>query len=123
MNIGVVTGALPAKGISLPFISYGGSGLVLMSFAAGLLIAVARAAATVSEKVSGTLRLKVPDTFSEPEVPAAPPRPLVYMPTPIADVRAPGGSALVSAGGAGDSPATAGPVRPPVLGAESEPLE
>ena len=42
MNIGVVTGALPAKGISLPFISYGGSGLVIMSFAAGLLCSVAR---------------------------------------------------------------------------------
>jgi cell division protein FtsW len=42
MNIGVVIGALPAKGISLPFISYGGSGLVLMSFAAGLLASVAR---------------------------------------------------------------------------------
>jgi cell division protein FtsW len=45
LNIGVVTGALPAKGISLPFISYGGSGLVMMSFAAGLLISVARASA------------------------------------------------------------------------------
>ena len=42
MNIGVVSGALPAKGISLPFISYGGSGLVMMSFAAGLLCSVAR---------------------------------------------------------------------------------
>jgi len=44
MNIGVVTGALPAKGISLPFVSYGGSGLVMMSFAAGLLASVGRAA-------------------------------------------------------------------------------
>ena len=43
MNIGVVTSALPAKGISLPFVSYGGSGLVMMSFAAGLLASVARA--------------------------------------------------------------------------------
>jgi len=124
MNIGVVTGALPAKGISLPFISYGGSGLVLMSFAAGLLIAVARAAATGPGEQAA-------------EVPAAPPHPLVYMPTPIADVRARPPSLMAGgarsnvtrrsrvglAGGAGDSPATAGPVRPPVLGAESEPLE
>ena len=42
LNIGVVTSALPAKGISLPFISYGGSGLVMMSFAAGMLASVAR---------------------------------------------------------------------------------
>jgi len=45
MNIGVVTGALPAKGIGLPFVSYGGSGLVMMSLAAGLLASVARAVA------------------------------------------------------------------------------
>ena len=44
MNIGVVTSALPTKGISLPFVSYGGSGLVMMSFAAGLLAAVGRQA-------------------------------------------------------------------------------
>jgi cell division protein FtsW len=43
LNIGVVSSALPAKGISLPFISYGGSGLVMMCFAAGLLASVARA--------------------------------------------------------------------------------
>lgn len=44
MNIGVVTASLPAKGIGLPFISYGGSGLVMMSVAAGLLASVARGA-------------------------------------------------------------------------------
>jgi len=43
MNIGVVTSALPAKGISLPLVSYGGSGLVMMGFAAGLLASVGRA--------------------------------------------------------------------------------
>jgi len=42
MNIGVVTSALPAKGIGLPFISYGGSSLVMMCFAAGLLASIAR---------------------------------------------------------------------------------
>jgi cell division protein FtsW len=45
MNIGVVCGALPAKGIGLPFVSYGGSGLVMMSAAAGLLASVGRRAA------------------------------------------------------------------------------
>jgi len=42
MNIGVVTSALPAKGIGLPLVSYGGSSLVMMSFAAGLLASIAR---------------------------------------------------------------------------------
>jgi cell division protein FtsW len=42
INIGVVTGALPNKGIALPFVSYGGSNLVLMLGCVGLLWSVAR---------------------------------------------------------------------------------
>jgi cell division protein FtsW len=42
MNVGVVTNSIPTKGISLPFVSAGGSGIVLLGLAAGLLAGVAR---------------------------------------------------------------------------------
>jgi len=45
-NLGVVTGCLPTKGISLPFISYGGSSLILNMAAIGLVLAVSRRAAS-----------------------------------------------------------------------------
>ena len=51
INIGVVTSALPNKGLPLPFISYGGSNLLAMLTCIGLLFSVARQAQT-REKVS-----------------------------------------------------------------------
>ena len=40
-NMGVVMGILPTKGLTLPFISYGGTALVTLGMACGLLMAIA----------------------------------------------------------------------------------
>ncbi len=42
LNMGVVLGLLPTKGLNLPFISYGGSSLICNFFGIGLLLSVVK---------------------------------------------------------------------------------
>lgn len=52
INIGVVTSALPNKGLPLPFVSYGGSNLLAMLGCVGLLFSIARHARAPAIKPS-----------------------------------------------------------------------
>lgn len=50
INLAVVTGCMPTKGLALPFISYGGSSLLVSAAMIGLLINVAHTALDPQEK-------------------------------------------------------------------------
>jgi cell division protein FtsW len=43
VNTGVVLGALPAKGLTLPFVSYGGTSLIVSMFFAGIILNISKA--------------------------------------------------------------------------------
>jgi cell division protein FtsW len=45
INMGVVSGLLPTTGVPLPFVSYGGSALVIALFSVGILLSVSRRSA------------------------------------------------------------------------------
>jgi cell division protein FtsW len=52
INMGVVTGCLPTKGIALPFISYGGSNLIAMYSLVGLIVNCLRSNNSQSETLN-----------------------------------------------------------------------
>jgi cell division protein FtsW len=57
-NISVVTSILPAKGIPLPFISYGGTSVLVTLFAVGLLLSISRfSGATVPERSTDSVSM------------------------------------------------------------------
>ena len=58
LNMGVVLGLLPTKGLNLPFISYGGSSLVANLLAVGLIICAAKTA-----WARGQIRTRPPQSY------------------------------------------------------------
>jgi len=51
LNIGVVTVVLPTKGIPLPFVSAGGTSMLLSSAAVGVLLNIAKQSASQPEQL------------------------------------------------------------------------
>jgi cell division protein FtsW len=81
VNIGVVTSALPNKGLPLPFISRGGSNLLLLLACVGLLLSIAgrgRTADAIDESLEGDKEFRDPNPFrARPD-----PRPAAGFATP-----------------------------------------
>ena len=55
VNMGMVIGILPVVGVPLPFISYGGTAMVTLGLALGMLLAVARESHLARRKEHGSL--------------------------------------------------------------------
>jgi cell division protein FtsW len=61
INIGVVSSTLPNKGMPLPFISYGGSNLVVMLLGIGLLLSISRFAIEPEKKPTNPFEVPSPE--------------------------------------------------------------
>jgi cell division protein FtsW len=58
VNLGAVTGLLPVTGVPLPFLSYGGSSLVVSLAAVGVLVSIARAPIRAGSSPGPTRRVR-----------------------------------------------------------------
>jgi cell division protein FtsW len=65
LNLFVVVGLLPTKGIPLPFISYGGTSLVVAMFLTGLLLNISGSLRTTEVKLENDLSSRVKTTNNE----------------------------------------------------------
>jgi cell division protein FtsW len=54
INIGVNIGLLPTKGLTLPFLSYGGASLIVSCFMVALLVRIQYETECFSEKEAGS---------------------------------------------------------------------
>lgn len=58
VNMAVAMGAVPTKGLTLPFISYGGSSLIVLMGAAGLLLSISTTAETGARRKASVVKTR-----------------------------------------------------------------